>query len=103
MFRLERLALSSQCGFASTEEGNLLTTAEQDANLKLVAETAKKCGAELTCHCEERSLRRSNLPHSWGLLRANALAMTAYRKGRSFNAIGHLRFEWRMAGGDSHQ
>jgi len=39
---MERLALSSQCGFASTEEGNLLTTAEQDAKLKLVAETAKE-------------------------------------------------------------
>ncbi len=39
---LERLALSSQCGFASTEEGNLLTTADQDAKLKLVVETAKE-------------------------------------------------------------
>jgi len=39
---MERLALSSQCGFASTEEGNLLTAAEQDAKLKLVADTAKE-------------------------------------------------------------
>jgi len=39
---LERLALSSQCGFASTEEGNLLTTADQDAKLKLVVDTAKE-------------------------------------------------------------
>jgi 5-methyltetrahydropteroyltriglutamate--homocysteine methyltransferase len=39
---LERLALSSQCGFASTEEGNLLTAAEQDAKLRLVAETANE-------------------------------------------------------------
>ena len=39
---LERLALSTQCGFASTEEGNLLTAAEQDAKLKLVAETAQE-------------------------------------------------------------
>ena len=38
----ERLALSSQCGFASTEEGNLLTEEEQDAKLRLVAETAKE-------------------------------------------------------------
>jgi 5-methyltetrahydropteroyltriglutamate--homocysteine methyltransferase len=37
---LERLALSSQCGFASTEEGNLLTAAEQAAKLRLVSETA---------------------------------------------------------------
>jgi 5-methyltetrahydropteroyltriglutamate--homocysteine methyltransferase len=39
---MDRLALSTQCGFASTEEGNLLTTADQDAKLKLVAETAKE-------------------------------------------------------------
>lgn len=39
---LERLALSPQCGFASTEEGNLLTPADQQAKLRLVAETARK-------------------------------------------------------------
>lgn len=39
---LERLALSSQCGFASTEEGNLLTPADQAAKLRLVAETARE-------------------------------------------------------------
>ena len=39
---MDRLALSTQCGFASTEEGNLLTAADQDAKLKLVAETAKE-------------------------------------------------------------
>ncbi len=39
---LERLALSPQCGFASTEEGNLLTEDEQSAKLRLVAETARE-------------------------------------------------------------
>jgi len=39
---MDRLALSSQCGFASTEEGNLLTAEEQDAKLRLVTETAKE-------------------------------------------------------------
>ena len=39
---LERLALSPQCGFASTEEGNLLTEAEQAAKLRLVAEVARE-------------------------------------------------------------
>jgi|SRR3990172_137164 len=39
---LERLALSPQCGFASTEEGNLLSTAEQNAKLRLVTETARE-------------------------------------------------------------
>jgi 5-methyltetrahydropteroyltriglutamate--homocysteine methyltransferase len=37
---LERLALSPQCGFASTEEGNLISEADQAAKLRLVAETA---------------------------------------------------------------
>jgi 5-methyltetrahydropteroyltriglutamate--homocysteine methyltransferase len=39
---LERLALSSQCGFASTEEGNLLTPEQQAAKLRLVTETARE-------------------------------------------------------------
>src|SRR5512134_641987 len=39
---LERLALSTQCGFASTEEGNLLTPQDQSAKLQLVVETAKE-------------------------------------------------------------
>ncbi|HEV8430316.1 MAG TPA: cobalamin-independent methionine synthase II family protein [Pyrinomonadaceae bacterium] len=38
---LDRLALSSQCGFASTLEGNLLTFEEQEAKLRLVAQTAR--------------------------------------------------------------
>ncbi len=43
---LERLALSPQCGFASTEEGNLLTLEEEKAKLRLVAETAKELWGE---------------------------------------------------------
>lgn len=39
---LERLALSPQCGFASTEAGNLVTPADQAAKLRLVAETARE-------------------------------------------------------------
>jgi 5-methyltetrahydropteroyltriglutamate--homocysteine methyltransferase len=37
---MERLALSPQCGFASTEAGNLLTPADEAAKLRLVAEVA---------------------------------------------------------------
>ena len=43
---LERLALSPQCGFASTEEGNLLTPAEEAAKLQLVSETAREVWGE---------------------------------------------------------
>ena len=39
---LENLALSPQCGFASTAEGNLLTEDDQWAKLRLVAETARQ-------------------------------------------------------------
>jgi 5-methyltetrahydropteroyltriglutamate--homocysteine methyltransferase len=39
---LENLALSPQCGFASTMEGNLLTEEDQWAKLRLVAETTKR-------------------------------------------------------------
>ena len=38
---LERLALSAQCGFASTHEGNSLTADEQRRKLELVAATAR--------------------------------------------------------------
>ena len=43
---LDRLALSPQCGFASTMEGNLLTEAEQEAKLRLVSETAREVWGE---------------------------------------------------------
>jgi 5-methyltetrahydropteroyltriglutamate--homocysteine methyltransferase len=39
---LEHLALSPQCGFASTMEGNLLTEEEQWAKMRLVVETAHR-------------------------------------------------------------
>lgn len=39
---VDRLALSPQCGFASTMEGNLLSVQDQQAKLRLVAETARE-------------------------------------------------------------
>jgi 5-methyltetrahydropteroyltriglutamate--homocysteine methyltransferase len=39
---LERLALSTQCGFASAGAGNPLTPAEQEAKLRRVVEVARK-------------------------------------------------------------
>jgi methionine synthase II (cobalamin-independent) len=39
---LENLAISPQCGFASTAEGNLITEDQQWAKLKLVADTARR-------------------------------------------------------------
>jgi 5-methyltetrahydropteroyltriglutamate--homocysteine methyltransferase len=40
-FPLERLALSPQCGFASTIEGNVITPADQRSKLELVASVAR--------------------------------------------------------------
>jgi 5-methyltetrahydropteroyltriglutamate--homocysteine methyltransferase len=39
---LDQLALSPQCGFASTEEGNLLTVEQQWAKLRLCVEVAQE-------------------------------------------------------------
>ena len=39
---LEQLCLSPQCGFSSTEEGNLMTEEEQWAKVRLVVEVAKE-------------------------------------------------------------
>ncbi|MCX8135266.1 MAG: 5-methyltetrahydropteroyltriglutamate--homocysteine S-methyltransferase [Roseococcus sp.] len=39
---IEQLAISPQCGFASTEEGNLLTVEEQWAKLRLCVEVAEE-------------------------------------------------------------
>ena len=40
--KLDQLCLSPQCGFASTEEGNLLTEEDEWAKLKLVVEIARE-------------------------------------------------------------
>lgn len=39
---IEKLCLSPQCGFASTEEGNILTEEEQWDKIRLVIETARE-------------------------------------------------------------
>ncbi len=43
---LERLCLSPQCGFSSTEEGNIMTEDEQWAKVRLVVEIAKDVWAD---------------------------------------------------------
>ena len=39
---LEQLCLSPQCGFASTEEGNVLTEEQQWAKLKMIVEISRE-------------------------------------------------------------
>jgi 5-methyltetrahydropteroyltriglutamate--homocysteine methyltransferase len=39
---LDQLCLSPQCGFASTEEGNLLAEDEQWAKLRMIVEVAQE-------------------------------------------------------------
>ena len=43
---LDHLCLSPQCGFASTEEGNVLAEEEQWAKLRLVVDLAKEVWGE---------------------------------------------------------
>jgi 5-methyltetrahydropteroyltriglutamate--homocysteine methyltransferase len=43
---LERLALSTQCGFASTLEGNLVTEDDQRRKLELVVQIAREVWGE---------------------------------------------------------
>ncbi len=42
---LEQLALSPQCGFASTEEGNVLTEEQQWAKMREIVELADEVWA----------------------------------------------------------
>src|SRR3977135_1149762 len=44
---LEQLCLSPQCGFASSEEGNLLAEEEQWAKLRMIVEIADEVWGEL--------------------------------------------------------
>lgn len=43
---LEQLALLPQCGFASTEEGNIMTEEQQWAKVRLVEEIAQEVWGE---------------------------------------------------------
>lgn len=43
---LEQICLSPQCGFSSTEEGNDISEAEQEAKLRLVVEVAREVWGE---------------------------------------------------------
>ena len=57
---LDRLALSPQCGFASTIEGNLLTRADQEAKLRLVAETAQEVWGRPAAHTLTQTERKAS-------------------------------------------
>ena len=43
---LERLALSTQCGFASSIEGNRISVEDEKSKLRLVVETAREVWGE---------------------------------------------------------
>ena len=45
---LDQLCLSPQCGFASTEEGNVLSESEQWAKLRTIVEIAEEVSASLS-------------------------------------------------------
>jgi 5-methyltetrahydropteroyltriglutamate--homocysteine methyltransferase len=56
---LDRLALSPQCGFASTLEGNRLTAQDQEAKLRLVAETAAETWGKAAAAASPKVLKRA--------------------------------------------
>ena len=43
---MDQLGIAPQCGFASTEHGNVITEAEQRAKLELVARVARELWGE---------------------------------------------------------
>ena len=56
---LEQLALSPQCGFASTEEGNILTEEQQWAKMREVVEIARRGVGEVVVLRASRRHRRA--------------------------------------------
>ena len=46
---LDQLCLSPQCGFASTEEGNVLAEDEQWAKLRMIVEIADEVWGDEDC------------------------------------------------------
>jgi 5-methyltetrahydropteroyltriglutamate--homocysteine methyltransferase len=56
---MERLALSPQCGFASTLEGNLVTVQDQEAKLRLVTETVQEVWGQAAPAGQTKVLRRA--------------------------------------------
>ena len=54
---LDQLCLSPQCGFASTEEGNMLAEDEQWAKLRMIVEMPKRCGDVASRHPREAATR----------------------------------------------
>jgi type II secretory pathway component GspD/PulD (secretin) len=87
---LERLALSSQCGFASTEEGNLLTADDQAAKLRLVAETAREMPIPGRGMCEAEKLRSGE--------RYNEIAPSDSKDRALSGALGARLRDWFHSG-----
>ena len=54
---LEQLALSPQCGFASTEEGNLVTDADQWSKLALVKEIAEEVKKQMDLTIDKKKVQ----------------------------------------------
>ena len=56
---LDQLALSTQCGFSSTVEGNKLTVEQQAAKLRLVVEVARDVWGSKSLRCHSGTARRA--------------------------------------------
>ena len=61
---LDQLCLSPQCGFASTEEGNILTEDEQWAKLRMIVEVAERgLGLDHAGKCGNRFSEKISMLH----------------------------------------
>ena len=79
---LEQLCLSPQCGFASTEEGNILAEEEQWAKLRMIVELAEEVWGQIM---SKRTKPPFRADHVGSLLRPAAL-----KKAREQRAKGEI-------------
>ena len=67
---IDQLCLSPQCGFASTEEGNILAEEEQWAKLRMIVDWRRRFGVAATrCRPRESGASRAPIVHESGLAR----------------------------------
>ena len=74
---LDQLCLSPQCGFASTEEGNILAEDEQWAKLRMIVSWPRRCGVKHEAHQAAVPRRPCRQPAAPGRAEGGARAKRA--------------------------
>ncbi len=73
---IDQLCLSPQCGFASTEEGNMLAEEEQWAKLRMIVELAEEVWGRVSSRRHCRDVTRQSMFRTRWLARVNATGVT---------------------------